>query len=69
MRKQNRFTSPTPKFHRIVRNIGLGLVAAGGAILASPIALPMAIVSLASYLIVAGSVASAVSQSVTADRK
>jgi hypothetical protein len=69
MRKQNRFTSPTPKFHRIVRNIGLGLVAAGGAIVASPVALPTAIVSLASYLIVAGSVASAVAQSVTADRK
>jgi hypothetical protein len=69
MRKQNRFTSPTPKFHRIVRNIGLGLVAAGGAIVASPVVLPTAIVSLASYLIVAGSVASAVSQSVTADRK
>jgi hypothetical protein len=69
MRKQNRFTSPTPKFHRIVRNIGLGLVAAGGAIVASPVVLPTAIVSLASYLIVAGSVASAVAQSVTADRK
>jgi hypothetical protein len=69
MKKQNRFTSPTPKFHRIVRNIGLGLVAAGGAIIASPVVLPTAIVSLASYLIVAGSVASAVAQSVTADRK
>ena len=68
MKKQNRFTSPTPKFHRIVRNIGLGLVAAGGAIVASPVVLPTAILSLASYLIVAGSVASAVAQSVTADR-
>ena len=67
--KRNRFISPTPKFHRIVRNIGLGLVAAGGAIVASPVVLPTAIVSLASYLIVAGSVASAVAQSVTADRK
>ena len=67
--KRNRFTSPTPKFHKIVRNIGLGLVAAGGAIVASPVVLPTAIVSLASYLIVAGSVASAVAQSVTADRK
>ena len=67
--KRNRFTSPTPKFHRIVRNIGLGLVAAAGAIVASPVVLPSAIVSLASYLIVAGSVASAVAQSVTADRK
>ena len=67
--KKNRFLSPTPKFHRIVRNIGLGLAAAGGAILASPVVLPTAIVSLASYLILGGTIASAVAQSVTADRK
>ena len=64
----DRFKAPTPKFHRRLRNIGLGLIAAGGAILASPVALPIAIGSLASYLIVAGSVATAVAQSVTADR-
>jgi hypothetical protein len=69
MKLVDRFKSPTPKFHRTLRNIGLGLAAAGGAILASPIVLPTAIVSLASYLIVAGSVATAVAQSVTADRK
>ncbi len=57
MRKQNRFTSPTPKFHRIVRNIGLGLVAAGGAIVASPVVLPTAIITLGGYLIVGGTVA------------
>jgi hypothetical protein len=67
--KRNRFLSPTPKFHRIVRNIGLGLVAAGGAILASPVALPTAVIAWGGYLIVAGTVASAVAQSVTADRK
>ncbi|MES2587710.1 MAG: hypothetical protein V4622_01945 [Bacteroidota bacterium] len=69
MKERNRFLSRTPKFHRIVRNIGLGLIAAGGAIIASPVALPVAVGSLASYLIVAGSVATAVAQSVTADRK
>jgi hypothetical protein len=69
MKNRNRLLSPTPKFFRIVRNIGLGLIAAGGAILASPVALPVAIGSLGSYLIVAGSVATAVAQSVTADRK
>ena len=67
--KNSRFTSPTPKFHRIVRNIGLGLAAAGGAILAAPVALPAAVITLGGYLIVAGTVASAVAQSVTADRK
>ena len=30
----DRFKTPTPKFHRRLRNIGLGLIAAGGAILA-----------------------------------
>ena len=65
----DRFKAPTPKFHRILRNIGLGLIAAGGAIVASPVALPVAIASLGTYLIVAGSVATAVAQSVTADRK
>jgi hypothetical protein len=65
----DRIKAPTPKFHKRLRNIGLGLIAAGGAILASPVALPIAVGSLASYLIVAGSVATAVAQSVTADRK
>ncbi len=65
----DRIKAPTPKFHRRLRNIGLGFIAAGGAILASPVALPIALGSLASYLIVAGSVATAVAQSVTADRK
>jgi hypothetical protein len=69
MRNKNRFTSPTPKFHRRLRNIGLGLAAAGGVILAFPVALPTAIVSLGTYLILGGTVASAVAQSVTADRK
>lgn len=67
--KRNRFLSPTPKAFRIVRNIGLGLAAAGGAILASPVALPVAVITLGGYLIVAGTVASAVAQSVTADKK
>ena len=57
-----RIQAPTPKFFRRLRLIGLSLAAAGGAILASPIALPMAIASLGGYLIVAGSVATAVSQ-------
>ncbi len=57
-----RAQAPTPKFFRILRTIGLSLVAAGGALVASPIALPISIVSIGSYLIVAGSVATAVSQ-------
>lgn len=57
-----RIQAPTPKFFRILRTIGLGLAAAGGVLVASPIALPLGVVSLGGYLIVAGSVATAVSQ-------
>lgn len=57
-----RLQAPTPKFFKVLRTIGLSLVAASGALVASPIALPAAIVSLAGYLAVAGSVVTAVSQ-------
>lgn len=57
-----RLQAPTPKFFKKLRTIGLILVAAGGTIVASPVALPAAVVTVAGYLIVAGSVATAVSQ-------
>ncbi|MBI1836416.1 MAG: hypothetical protein HYR91_04035 [Flavobacteriia bacterium] len=57
-----RLKAPTPKFFKTLRNIGLGLAATGGALLASPIALPIVIVTIGQYLIVAGTVASAVAQ-------
>jgi hypothetical protein len=63
-----RAKSPTPRFFRILRNIGLTMAAAGAAILASPISLPAAIVTIGGYLTVGGSVLSAVSQ-VTVDDK
>ena len=57
-----RIQAPTPKFFKVLRTIGLSLVAAGGVLVASPIALPLSIVTLGSYLVVAGTVATAVSQ-------
>lgn len=54
--------APTPKFFRVLRTIGLALVAASGALLTAPIALPAAVVTVAGYLAVAGTVATAVSQ-------
>lgn len=59
-----RMKSPTPKFFKIVRNIGLALAAAGGAIIAAPVALPAVVITVGGYLVVAGSVAVAVSQAV-----
>lgn len=57
-----RVKAPTPKFFRVLRTIGLALAAASGALLAAPIALPAAVISIAGYVAVAGSVATAVSQ-------
>lgn len=64
MKLQERMKKRTPKFFRRLRNIGIALAAASGAILAAPIALPAAIISAAGYLAVAGTVATAVSQAV-----
>jgi hypothetical protein len=57
-----RLQQDTPPFFRALRNIGLGLAAAGATIVAAPVELPSIIVTIANYLIVAGSVAGAVSQ-------
>ena len=57
-----RLKAPTPKFFRVLRNVGLVLAAVAGAIMAAPIALPASLVTVASYLTVAGGVIGAVSQ-------
>lgn len=57
-----RLTAPTSKFFRIIRNVGLCLAAAGGAIIAAPVTLPAAIVAAAGYLTVAGGIMTAVAQ-------
>lgn len=58
-----RLTAPTSKFFKTIRNIGLCLAAVGGAIMAAPVTLPAAIVTVAGYLTVAGGVMTAVAQS------
>lgn len=60
-----RAKAPTPKFFRVLRNIGLALAAVGGVIVAAPIALPIVVSSLGGYLAVAGGVLSAISQITT----
>ena len=60
-----RVKSPTPKFFKLIRNIGIALATAGGAILAAPIALPAIVVTVGGYLITVGAVATAVSQVTT----
>lgn len=62
-----RIQSPTPKFFRKLRNIGLILGATSAAILAAPLALPVTLVTVAGYLAVAGGVISAISQTAVDD--
>jgi uncharacterized membrane protein HdeD (DUF308 family) len=60
-----RAKAPSPKFFKVLRNIGLALAAVGGVILTAPIALPVVIGSIGGYLAVVGGVLSAVSQLTT----
>ena len=62
---RERIQSPTPPFFKKVRNIGMALAAAGTVVVTAPVTLPTILVKTAGYLVVAGSVASAVSQSVS----
>ena len=57
-----RAIAPTPKLFRILRSIGLALLAVSGSIIAAPVALPAVVVTIAGYSAVAGGVLSAVSQ-------
>lgn len=52
----------TPPFFRKLRLIGLAVAAAGTAVLAAPVALPALVTAIGGYLIVGGTVATAVSQ-------
>ena len=60
--------APTPSFFKILRAIGLALLTISGSVIAAPIVLPAAVVTVAGYLAVAGGVISAVSQ-ITVDDK
>ncbi|SFZ94328.1 hypothetical protein SAMN05428642_10484 [Flaviramulus basaltis] len=62
-----RYKKPTPKFFKTLRNIGIALATAGGAIIAAPISMPALVVTIATYMTVAGTVATAVSQAVVID--
>lgn len=57
-----RVTAPTPKWFKIIRTIGIALTAVGGAIIAAPVALPAALVTVAGYVMLGGTVATAIAQ-------
>jgi len=60
-----RAKAPTPKFFKVLRNIGLVIATVGGTILATPVTLPVVITTIGGYLAVVGGVVSAVSQLTT----
>lgn len=62
-----RLSCPTPKFFKRLRTVGLVLAAAGGVLVAAPVALPVALVTAGGYLLTAGAVATAVSQAAVED--
>ena len=57
-----RVKAPTPKWFKVLRTIGITLATVGGAVLASPVVLPAGIVTAAGYLLLGGTVVTAVSQ-------
>ena len=67
MKVVERIKAPTPKFFKIVRSIGLALLAISGTIVAAPIVLPVTVVTVAGYMAVAGGIISAVSQMTVAE--
>lgn len=67
MKIKERYQSTTPKFFRVVRTVGLCLVAIGGVLVAAPVAIPAGLVSFGGYLLVAGTVATAVAQATSVD--
>jgi hypothetical protein len=60
MKIVERIKAPTPKFFKILRSVGLALLAISGTIVAAPIVLPVTVIT--GYMAVAGGVISAVSQ-------
>lgn len=58
----SRVAEPTPKWFRILRNLGLVMSAVGCVLVATPVALPAAVVTVGGYLFLGGSIIGAVSQ-------
>jgi hypothetical protein len=63
-----RLKSPTPKFFKKVRNLGLVLTAIGTGIIGAPVVLPFAIASIGGYLVLGGTIAAGVAQLTKEDK-
>lgn len=49
-----RAKAPTQQFFKVLRSIGIVLLAISGSIIAAPVVLPVAVVSIAGYAALAG---------------
>jgi len=63
-----RVKAPTPRFYKKLRNAGLTLAGVGTTLLGLPVSLPLLLQQVAGYLVVAGSVASAICQTTSDTR-
>lgn len=59
---RKRWSAKTPKFWKRVQKIAITLGAVAGVLVAAPITLPAAVVTVAGYAITAGTVAATLSQ-------
>jgi len=66
---KDRWSAPLPKFWKTVQKIGLAAGAVGAVLIAAPVALPAAVVTIGGYLVTAGSITAALSQLTVDDTK
>jgi ABC-type xylose transport system permease subunit len=66
---KKRWKTPTPKFWKKVQKVAIAVGAAAGVVIAAPITLPAAVVTVAGYLVTAGTVAATLSQLTVEDYK
>ena len=59
---KNRWKAETPKFWKKVQKISIAAGVIGGAIIAAPLALPAAVITVGGYLVAVGSVGATLSQ-------
>lgn len=58
----SRVMKPKKPFWRKMRNLGIAIAGIGGSLLAAPVALPAALVTIGGYLVTAGTTITAISQ-------
>ena len=63
-----RIKSPTPPFFKKLRNLGLILAGVGTTLLTAPVSMPIIVTTIGGYLLTAGSVLTAISQTAKEDK-